>query len=241
MVTTSFINHFMAMYTPVLTSLKQFKTQYYRPLVIVVSVSITLLIYFKPQEFVDMWLTRDQQGYVFFMMGDYQQAASQFQNNNWQAFSWYRGEQFDQAGLLYNQFDDPASQLAYGNTMAHARRYVSARDVYQKIINEHSDHNQAVHNLEIVQGIIDDVNRLSESQNEEGASSSELGDEPQTGDGAKKQLQKTQLIEQYSAEQLLLSPALREMWLRQVKKNPSVFLANKFQAQYQHQRAGDHQ
>lgn len=88
-------------------------------------------------------------------------------------------------------------------------------------------------NLALIQGIIDEVNRYSQSQKEEGASSKELGDEPQTGDGAEKQLLKQQLIEQYTAEQLLLDPALNEMWLRQVQKNPARFLANKFQAQHQ--------
>ena len=188
---------------------------------------------FKPQQFADVWLTRDQQGAVLFLLEDYSAAANQFQQPKWQAFSRYRAEQFDQAALIYNQYSDTDSQLAYANALAHGRRYVDARDVYQQIVNSQPAFTPAVTNLALIQGIIDEVNRYSQSQKEEGASSKELGDEPQTGDGAEKQLLKQQLIEQYTAEQLLLDPALNEMWLRQVQKNPARFLANKFQAQHQ--------
>ena len=80
--------------------------------------------------------------------------------------------------------------------------------------------------------IIDETNRLSESQQaEEGESSKELGDAPQTGDGGQKKEGRKQVVEQLDAGQLLLDPALNDMWLRQVQKDPALFLANKFQIQ----------
>jgi hypothetical protein len=116
--------------------------------------------------------------------------------------------------------------------LAHARRYIKARNIYQGIITKDPTNPAAMNNLKIVQSIIDDVNRLSESQQaEEGDSFKELGDEPQTGDGGEKKQALKQVLEQLDAKQILLDPALNDMWLRQVQKDPSLFLANKFQMQ----------
>ena len=106
-------------------------------------------------------------------------------------------------------------------------------NLYQKILTIAPSNAAATTNIVIVQAIIDEVNRLSASQQpEDGESIKELGDEPQTGDGAeKKEAPKEQKIEQFSADQLLLDPALNAMCLRQVQKNPGQFLSQKFYMQ----------
>ncbi|MBU2870909.1 hypothetical protein [Colwellia sp. E2M01] len=192
-------------------------------------------IYFKPQQFADLWLTRDQQGQVLFNLGHYQQASNTFNNAQWQAYSNYGAEQFKNAATLYGQFNDLASKVAQANALAQGREYIKARNLYQQILNKHPDNIAAKTNIVIVQDIIDEVNRLSASQKaEKGDSSQELGDEPQTGDGAdKKEAPTPQKLEQYSAEDLLLDPSLNKMWLRDVQKNPATFLAQKFYIQQQ--------
>ena len=196
-------------------------------------------IFFKPQQFSDLWLTKDQQGKILFNWGHFDDAASTFTNTRWQAFSLYGAEQFDQAATLYSQFISPEDVLARANALAHSRRYVKARDMYQTILDKDPENSAAQNNVKVVQAIIDDVNRLSESQKaDDGGSPKELGDEPQTGDGAEKQEARKQIVEQLSAEQLLLDPALNDMWLRQVQKDPARFLSKKFTMQ-NNQGAGE--
>ena len=195
-------------------------------------VCISVAVYFKPTAVADMWLTRDQQGMVLFKLGYYQQAANHFNSTRWQAYSLYGAEQFDPAAILYDQFDTVTEQIARANALAHARRYVAAKGVYEHALSQEPDNKQARHNLLVVQNIIDEVNRLSESQQgEAGDSPKELGDDPQTGDGAKKKEIVLKVAEHYDASQLLLDPKLNEMWLRQVQKDPARFLAAKFQMQ----------
>ena len=189
--------------------------------------------YIKPQEFADLWLTRDQQGQVLFNLGHYQQASNTFKSTQWQAYSSYGGEQYKKSATLYGQFNNIDSQIAKANALAHGREYVSARKLYQQILIIDPENVAANTNIAVVQTIIDSVNRMSESQApEDGESIKELGDEPQSGDGAEQNEAPTkQKIEQLSAEQLLLDPSLNEMWLRQVQKNPALFLSQKFYMQ----------
>ncbi|KGJ89642.1 tetratricopeptide repeat protein [Colwellia psychrerythraea] len=192
-----------------------------------------LFAYLKPQQFTDLWLTRDQQGQLLFKLGHYQQASNTFKSTQWQAYSSYGAEQYKNAATLYSQFSDVENQIAKANSLAHAREYLTARNLYQQILMIDPQNLAANTNIKIVQDIIDEVNRLSASQaQEDGESIKELGDEPQTGDGAEREVApKEQEVEQLSAEQLLLDPSLNAMWLRQVQKNPAHFLSQKFYMQ----------
>lgn len=192
-----------------------------------------LFAYVKPQQFTDLWLTRNQQGQILFNLGHYQQASNTFKSTQWQAYSSYGGEQYKKSATLYGQFNDIDSQIAKANALAHAREYVGARALYQQILIIDPENVAASTNIIVVQTIIDSVNRMSESQApEDGESIKELGDEPQSGDGAEQnEAPQEQKIEQFSAEQLLLDPSLNKMWLRQVQKNPASFLSQKFYMQ----------
>ena len=208
----------------------------HRKMMILVLVIISsVFAYLRPQQFTDLWLTRDQQGTLLFKLGHYQQASNTFKNTQWQAYSSYGAEQFKNAATLYGQFSDTDNQLAKANALAHAREYLKARNLYKNILTIAPQNHAAKTNIAVVQAIIDDINRLSASQQaEEGEAIKELGDEPQTADGADRQeARKPEKIEQLTAEQLLLDPNLNEMWLRQVQKNPANFLSQKFYMQEQ--------
>lgn len=208
-------------------------SQYFRSSLIIGSFILCGFIYFKPQAFTDLWLTRDQQGYVYFKLGKYDLAAVTFTNQRWQAYSFYAAEKFDEAAIIYDQFDDTESIFSRANALAHARRYVKSREIYKELLSIAPSHKGGINNLAIIEDIIKQVNLMSKSQKAEaGDAPQELGDKPQTGDGENKQELRKQEVEQYSAQQLLLDKQLNEMWLRQVQKDPASFLTNKFQMQY---------
>lgn len=194
--------------------------------------AVLIFTYFNPKTVADAWLTPDQQGYLLFSAKKYGLAASTFQDAKWQAFSYYGAENYDAAASIYDQFSDKNSQLARANAMAQGRRYVQAKQVYEAILFKSPDFQPAKHNLAIVQKIIDDVNRMSESQQaEKGDSTKELGDEPQTGDGAEKKEARPVAVEQLTAQELMSNPEITELWLKQVQKDPALFLSQKFYIQ----------
>ncbi len=226
----------MVTYKQVLAFVSWWHAQKQRLLLVALIVFITWgLVY--PQRFFDLWLTRDQQGQILFHQGHYAEAANRYSNAQWQAYSFYGAEKFKQAAILYSQYADADSLMAQANALAHANEYVNARNLYREIVNQDPSHQGAQQNLNIVQALIDDINRMSESQRPEGNSKA-LGDEPQRGDGAEKKETRVQELEQYTSEQLLLDSVLNNMWLRQVQKDPANFLSQKFALQLKKQRQG---
>jgi len=214
-----------------------FLTKYKRILWLATLSALMAFIILKPSDFIDLWLTKDQQGQLLFNAGHYEQASKTFNNVHWQAFSAYGNEDYNTAATFYSQFNNKEDLLAQANAFAHGRHYLKARDLYHRISTQNPDFTAAEQNRELMQGIIDEVNLLSESQKaEQGESIKELGDEPQTGDGAEKKEPRPQEVEQLNAEQLLLDPNLNEMWLRQVQKDPDRFLSQKFYFQQEKQK-----
>ncbi|SET48072.1 hypothetical protein [Thalassotalea agarivorans] len=219
--------------------IKQFATKYNvstRKVVITGIAAILLFVVLKPQAFLDLWLTRDQQGALLFKYGYYEKAANRFNDVHWKAYSNYGAEKFKDSALLYAQFNNDDDKVAQANAYAHGRDYVKARNLYKQVLKNNPDHEAANNNLAIVQALIDEANQLAENQQQESSDGNkELGDEPQSSDGAERKQLEPQQVEQLSAEQLLLDPSLNEMWLRQVQKNPSRFLAQKFYIQQNYQ------
>lgn len=185
-----------------------------------------------PQAFLDLWLTRDQQGRLWFERGDYDRAAAVFDDPRWRGVSAYAAEDFTTAAQYFGQYQDAASLLARANALAHARDYLPARDAYQDLQSRFPDHPAPDVNLPIVQRLIDDNRRLSESQKGEmGDMSAEQEEGPESSEGDERlALSESETLE---AEALLGDPALTEMWLRQVQRDPSEFLANKFYLQFE--------
>ena len=182
--------------------------------------------------FADLWASRDQQAMYLLRQGEYLEAAQRFRDPYWKATAFYLNEDFDIAAEIFASIDGDDAAFARANALAHSRHYVLARNAYATILQDNPRHEGAENNLAIVQAIIDEVNRMSESQKgEPGDASRELGDEPQTGDGA----QRDELLEvestQLSAEDILNDPALNELWMKAIQQDPKRFLAVKFQMQ----------
>ena len=105
------------------------------------------------------------------------------------------------------------------------------------LLARNPDYPGAAENRARVQELIDEINRLSESQQQEAGVSSEEkqldGEDAIPAEGAQElsfeQAEKLQL----SAEDILQDPATSDMWLRSVQQDPSQFLAIKFNMQLQ--------
>ena len=152
--------------------------------------------------------------------------------------------------ILFSQYGDANAMLARGNALAHARDYVPAVKVYKQILQQFPDNATATSaastNISIVQALIDANQMLSESQMaEQGDMNKEDDNGAKSSDGDERAFFDAQPQQQLSADALLQDPALTQMWLRQVQKDPSNFLSIKFQMQLEQQQkkmqdAGDY-
>jgi Ca-activated chloride channel family protein len=186
--------------------------------------------------FVELWLTPDQYGRLLLELGYYQKAARIFDDAGWQAVAHYYGEDFARAALLFTRNDSTVALFNEANARAHQRDYVGARKAYDDILSRDPSFSPATSNRELMQRIIDEANRLSESQSSEaGVGSEEL--DPDVGarpsEGATELAVDEEPLIQYSAEEILASPELARLWMQNVQPDPSSFLRNKFSAQYQ--------
>jgi len=193
--------------------------------------------------FADLWMTADQQGQYYFNRGDYAQAAVRFHDPMWKASAYYLAEEFSLAHRYFMRVDSLEAQFGAASALAQDREYIAARNLLTDIVKADPDFQGASHNLAIVQKIIDDINRQSESQaNTEDEASKELGDEPQTSDGADETVAKELVIkEKYDAEQLLQDDELNQAWMKRVQGNPERFLATKFHQQLSEQQLNQQQ
>lgn len=186
------------------------------------------------QGFVDLWFTQDQQAQYFFARGDYTRAASLYSQPMSRGVALYLNEQFIEAAEAFATVSSDSGLFNQANALAHAQHYVEAIELYTELLNRTPEHQAAAKNRRIIQTLIDDINRMSESQQAQpGEARRELGDAPQRADGAEQQTLEKSVPVQLSAEQILTDQRIQQQWMKQVQQNPARFLAVKFQMQLQ--------
>lgn len=190
--------------------------------------------------FANQWLTGDQQGRLLMQWGKYRQAAGRFEDPMWKGMAHYYAEDFMQAAEYFSRTDSDDALFNEANARAQARDYLRAVQRYERLLARSPEYPGAEQNRARVQYLIDETNRLSESQQEEAGVSGEDkelgGDDAIPAMGADKLSWEQAEIIQLSAEDILENPATSEMWLRSVQQDPSNFLAIKFSMQLQREK-----
>ncbi|MEL6113639.1 VWA domain-containing protein [Photobacterium sp. SP02] len=189
------------------------------------------------QFWLDLWLTPDQQGQWYFRRGDYLKAAEHFADPLWKGVAYYYASQFNAAHTVFMQSSEEVMQFNAANALAHQREYVAARKLLQELMKTYPDNTAMQHNLQVIEGIIEEINQFSDSQSggeNANEGSVELGDEPQTSDGVDEQVNAQAIIQdKLTAEQLLGDEDIANKWLERVEADPKMFLRSKFSIQYQ--------
>ena len=183
-----------------------------------------------PQSFLNLWLSPDQQGRLWFRLGDYEKASRAFADPRWKGFSLYANEDFEAAEQYFSQYQDEASLFARANAQAHSGGYYAALELYEKLAKQFPQHPAPAKNIPIMQAMIQATADMAETrQKKENQSGKKPGEGSESSDGSGKQ--GAGKLDQYSAEQLLQDPELTEMWLRQIQRDPSEFITTKFYMQ----------
>ncbi|EJC6856445.1 vWA domain-containing protein [Vibrio parahaemolyticus] len=192
----------------------------------------------------DLWLTPDQQGQRLFNQQAYLEAAKHFVDPLRKGTAYYYASEFELAHSAFLEMqNDPSEEVRdYGlynaaSALARQREYLAARDLLKSLANKptlnESLRPDVEHNLKVIAGIVDEINQMSESQaGTEQEASTELGDNPQTAEGADEQTSAELMIkETLSADDILGSQELADKWLKRVEADPKYFLRAKFQIQ----------
>lgn len=198
------------------------------------------------QWWMDLWLTPDQQGQWSFDKFEYLIAAKHYQDPLKKGIAYYYAGEYKLAHSAFLQVKTNLGIFNAANSLARQREYLAARDVYQLLLErdlESELKEKVENNLSVMQGIVDEVNRMSESQKgtTDGPEESfELGDDkPKTGDGADEKVDAALMKEEkLNANEILGSQELADKWLRRVEADPKYFLRAKFQLQLRAQSSG---
>ncbi|MBK1791709.1 hypothetical protein JIN82_11150 [Persicirhabdus sediminis] len=189
-----------------------------------------------PAAFLNLWLTPDQQGRLWFQLGDYERASRAFEDPRWRGFSSYAAEEFDTAEQYFSQYQDANSLLAHANALAHQTNYKGAKIAYQEMANRYPEHPAPAVNISVMEAIIK-ATKGSDQNDKPGDGKRKPGDGQKSTEGDGEQASGE--LEQLSAEQLLQDPELTEMWLRQIQRDPSEFLTTKFYLQIEQDEKND--
>ena len=200
----------------------------------------------------DLWLTPDQQGQRLFNQQAYLEAAKHFVDPLRKGTAYYYASEFELAHSAFLEMqNDPSEEVRdYGlynaaSALARQREYLAARDLLKSLANKptlsESLRPDVEHNLKVIGGIVDEINQMSESQaGTEQEASTELGDNPQTAEGADEKTSAELMIkETLSADDILGSQELADKWLKRVEADPKYFLNAKFQIQLRSIETGE--
>jgi Ca-activated chloride channel family protein len=182
-----------------------------------------------PTNFLNLWLTPDQQGRWLMEHGQYAAAAERFTDPLWKGLAYYVNEDFTAAAEQLTQVTPKTAALYFDLANAYAQQedYETALKYYDRALGMRLDYPDARANRELVQARLVREQELAKQRPEE-----------QSGD-----LKADQVIEDDMPppnqdnehprpnQNGLETVDLTDMWLQNVQTTPADFLKQKFQYQ----------
>jgi len=95
----------------------------------------------------DLWQTSDQQAQQHYQQKDYQQAAKQFKDSQWQGSAHYKAGDYEQALQAFKQNDSAQALYNQGNSLAQLQKVDEAIDAYKAALEKDPDLSDAKDNL----------------------------------------------------------------------------------------------
>ena len=102
-------------------------------------------------DWASLWSRPDQQGMRALEEGEAADAAQVFENPQWKAAAQYRAGQYEQAAASLEPMKTPDTFYNRGNALARLGQYPQAMASYQQTLELDPDHEDARHNLELLQ------------------------------------------------------------------------------------------
>jgi Ca-activated chloride channel family protein len=110
----------------------------------------------------DLWKTKDQQAAEAFANEDHAFAAALFEEPGWSGAANYRAENYESAVAAFSAINTPDGHYNRGNALAQAGNYPEAIAAYDSALGLDPEHEDAIHNKEIIEQL------LEQQESEEG-------------------------------------------------------------------------
>lgn len=175
------------------------------------------------------WQTPDQRAYDDYQQHDYASAGRRFQDPNWKAAACYRRGDFACASEIYAMTEDARSNYNLGNALAQSRKpgsLTAALAAYQKALQQRRNWPQAAHNQRVI-GELLIARRAKKNPDEDG----DPGEPNETADGTVVDDKAKHGKRGEIAIEKLDPNAIEQLWLRNVKTDPTAFLRLRFAAE----------
>jgi Ca-activated chloride channel family protein len=175
-------------------------------------------------DFLDLWLTPDQQGERLFRDGQFLKAAKTFEDPARRAAAFYRAGDFESAAALYGAIGGADADYNRGTALVMLGRYEEAIASYDRALGERPDWAEAAQNREIARARME---RLQLADDDAGGTGGELGaDEIRFDDTGRVDKGGSEVL--MEKEQLSTDKTMRSAWLRRVQNDPAEFLSARF-------------
>jgi len=172
--------------------------------------------------FIDLWLTRDQQGRLAFERGDYAEAAGLFDDPMWRGIAMYRAQRPADAVQAFVQVDSAESDFNQGDALAKLGRFKAAAARFEAALGRRPDWKEAQANLALVRSLIPPDEKDDDEDDEEPPDIPP--DEIKFDNKSNKGKQVTMVADKQTAE----------TWMRTIQTTPTELLARRFQIQAAH-------
>ena len=196
----------------------------------IATIAVAIFLYFLFSasgdfEFIDLWLTVDQQGRYFYEQGNYSEAAIRFEDPLWKGTAFYMDGQYAAAIGAWATLNTAEGYFNMGNASARSGTFEQAVQNYDIALSIDPDYTEARENRELVLRLIQNQKDRKEEEVQE---ATELGADDVQFDEKGEKGEKGEL-----KPTLLTDEQISEMWLRQIQTTPAQFLKSKFAIQAQ--------
>lgn len=165
--------------------------------------------------FIDAFLTQDQQGRRAFEQGDFEAAATHFQDPMWLGAAHYRAGKYADAVDAFARVQSPESDYNQGNALVYLKKYGDAIAAYKRALDKRKDWKEAEANLAIAETL---AKKEKDKEDEDTQDPNDKPDQIQFDkDDKKGKLGKVDMAAQTS-----------EMWMKNIVVSPTDLLARKF-------------
>ncbi|WP_271899183.1 VWA domain-containing protein [Candidatus Phyllobacterium onerii] len=166
-------------------------------------------------DFVDLWLTPDQQGRRAYDGGNYVSAAGHFEDPMWRGVALYRAGRYQDAVDAFASVDMPESWYNQGNALLHLGAFEDAVAAYGKALKARQSWPDAEANLAIAQRLLQEQKDKEQEQQQD---PNEKPDSVQFDDKGKKG----------KAGEIEVAEQTSEMWMKNIEVSPADLMARKF-------------
>lgn len=134
----------------------------------------------------DLWQTSDQQAANLMSQEKYSDAAQTFKRDDWAAIANYKNSDFKSASSRLENSDHIDDMYNYGNALAFNGDLEAAIEAYEKVLEHNPDQEDAAHNKEVVEKLLEQQENEQDQQDEKQDQDGEESEENE-GEGEKQE------------------------------------------------------